>query len=116
MEVAKSGFARVGLTRVWQFGIGLFTFVGLSFSPIIAENAFAEMTDKQTKSLTRQAKMVKRQLTAALQRYNRLVKKGHEERVGEIARAAIRKAGETLGFRCPHDGDYKHGADWAATH
>lgn len=45
-----------------------------------------------------------------------LVKKGLEERVGQAAIEAMREAGETLGFQCPLDGEYKYGASWAETH
>lgn len=38
------------------------------------------------------------------------------EDVGRTARAAIQKAGETLSFKCPLDGDYKIGDSWANTH
>lgn len=38
------------------------------------------------------------------------------ERVGEIGRAAIRKAGESFGFRCPLDGEFKVGDNWADCH
>lgn len=40
----------------------------------------------------------------------------HAEFVGKTAQAAIRKAGDHFGFRCPLDGEYKVGANWAATH
>ena len=36
--------------------------------------------------------------------------------VGEIAVRSIRAAGEELGFRCPLDGEYKVGRNWAETH
>lgn len=39
-----------------------------------------------------------------------------KELVGEIAVNAIRKAGEHFGFRCPLDGEYKTGSNWAETH
>ncbi len=45
-----------------------------------------------------------------------LVKKGLEDVVGETAIEAMREAGETLGFNCPLDGEYKYGPDWSATH
>jgi len=38
------------------------------------------------------------------------------EFVGRTAQAAIRKAGDYFGFRCPLDGEYKVGANWAETH
>ncbi|MDX5515084.1 DNA polymerase [Stenotrophomonas sp. RG-453] len=38
------------------------------------------------------------------------------EFVGKSAQAAIRKAGDYFGFRCPLDGEYKVGANWAETH
>jgi DNA polymerase I-like protein with 3'-5' exonuclease and polymerase domains len=45
-----------------------------------------------------------------------LVKKGLEQRVGEHAVAAMREAGDALGFLCPLDGEFKFGANWAETH
>jgi DNA polymerase I-like protein with 3'-5' exonuclease and polymerase domains len=38
------------------------------------------------------------------------------ETVGEIAVQAIREAGEHFRFRCPLDGEYKTGKNWAETH
>lgn len=38
------------------------------------------------------------------------------ETIGKAAVAAIRKAGESFGFRCPLDGEYKLGHNWAETH
>ena len=45
-----------------------------------------------------------------------LVKKGLEDAVGQAAVEAMREAGDSLGFLCPLDGEYKHGANWAETH
>lgn len=41
---------------------------------------------------------------------------GQEHALGEVCVQAIRDAGEELGFRVPHDGDYKVGTSWAETH
>jgi len=38
------------------------------------------------------------------------------EFVGKTAQAAIRKAGDYFGFRCPLDGEFKIGRNWAETH
>lgn len=38
------------------------------------------------------------------------------EVVGKTAKAAIRKAGESFDFRCPLDGEFKLGRNWAETH
>lgn len=38
------------------------------------------------------------------------------EDVGRLSVQAIREAGESLGFRCPLDGEYKIGRNWAETH
>ena len=38
------------------------------------------------------------------------------ERVGALAVAAIRQAGVRLGLRCPLDGEFKIGRNWAETH
>mgnify|MGYP003145885915 CR=1 FL=1 len=38
------------------------------------------------------------------------------DHVGRISVQAIRDAGESLGFRCPLDGEYRIGHNWAETH
>lgn len=38
------------------------------------------------------------------------------EHVGKLAIQAIKKAGEHFSFRCPLDGEYKIGKNWAETH
>ena len=45
-----------------------------------------------------------------------LVKKGHEEQVGQLARQAIKEAGEYYKLRCPLDGEFKAGSNWQETH
>ena len=40
----------------------------------------------------------------------------HAERAGEIARQSIVDAGKHFNFRCPLDGEYKIGNNWAETH
>lgn len=40
----------------------------------------------------------------------------HAEMVGKLAVAAIRRAGDAFKFRCPLDGEYKIGNNWAETH
>lgn len=44
------------------------------------------------------------------------VDEAHADLVGNLAVAAIRKAGDHFGFRCPLDGEYKIGRTWAETH
>ena len=44
------------------------------------------------------------------------VRKEIAEDVGKISVQSIRSAGEALGFRCPLDGEYKVGNNWAETH
>lgn len=44
------------------------------------------------------------------------VSEQHAEFVGKSAAESIRKAGEYFGFRCPLDGEFKIGRNWAATH
>jgi len=44
------------------------------------------------------------------------VDKDKAEFVGKTAQAAIRKAGDYFGFRCPLDGEFKIGTNWAETH
>lgn len=41
---------------------------------------------------------------------------GQESTLGEVLVQSIRDAGEELGFKVPHDGDWKQGKSWAATH
>ena len=38
------------------------------------------------------------------------------ELIGRTGVKAITKAGEHFGFRCPLDGEYKIGRNWAETH
>ena len=38
------------------------------------------------------------------------------ESVGQLGVQAIQQAGLTLGLRCPLDGEYKIGSNWATTH
>lgn len=45
-----------------------------------------------------------------------LVKEGCEEQVGVLAVQAFRDAGIYFKFRCPLDGEYKAGKNWAETH
>ena len=40
----------------------------------------------------------------------------HVETIKEKSIESIQKAGELLGFRCPLDGEAKHGKNWAETH
>jgi len=41
---------------------------------------------------------------------------GQAQALGELCVQAIRDAGEEIGFRVPHDGDYRIGLSWAETH
>ena len=43
-------------------------------------------------------------------------KKEHAESVGQLGVQAIRDAGLALGLRCPLDGEFKIGTNWATTH
>lgn len=45
-----------------------------------------------------------------------LVREGLEDRVGEIAVKSFQDAGKYFNFRCPLDGEYKVGTNWAETH
>jgi DNA polymerase I-like protein with 3'-5' exonuclease and polymerase domains len=44
------------------------------------------------------------------------VPKQFGEIVGELGVSAIQAAGVALGLRCPLDGEYKVGKNWAETH
>jgi DNA polymerase I-like protein with 3'-5' exonuclease and polymerase domains len=41
---------------------------------------------------------------------------GEADLVGQLAVGAIQRAGKPFGFRCPLDGEYKIGKNWAETH
>lgn len=45
-----------------------------------------------------------------------LVRNGYEQQVGELAVQSFRQAGEYFNFRCPLDGEFKVGRNWAETH
>ena len=45
-----------------------------------------------------------------------LVREGIEEQVGAIAVRSFQDAGKYFNFRCPLDGEYKTGFNWAETH
>ena len=45
-----------------------------------------------------------------------LVREGIEEQVGQIAVQSFQDAGKYFNFRCPLDGEYKVGHNWAETH
>ena len=45
-----------------------------------------------------------------------LVRTGYEEQVGTLAVQSFRDAGTYFNFRCPLDGEYKYGHNWAETH
>ena len=45
-----------------------------------------------------------------------LVREGIEEQVGAIAVRSFQDAGKYFNFRCPLDGEYKVGRNWAETH
>ena len=42
--------------------------------------------------------------------------KEHAKELGQLFVSAIEKAGKTLDMKCPLDGDYKVGNNWAETH
>jgi len=44
------------------------------------------------------------------------VREGSEENIGREAVKAIHRAGQSFGFRCPLDGEWKVGQSWAETH
>jgi DNA polymerase-1 len=44
------------------------------------------------------------------------VKEEHADTVGRTAVRAIQKAGDAFNFRCPLDGEYQKGKNWAETH
>jgi DNA polymerase-1 len=45
-----------------------------------------------------------------------IVKEDNAKQVGELTVEAIRKAGQVFKFRCPLDGEYRVGSNWAETH
>ena len=48
--------------------------------------------------------------------YQFYVREGLEERIGALAVQAIRDAGTFFNFRCPLDGEWQVGRNWAETH
>ena len=44
------------------------------------------------------------------------VRADQAESFGRLATASIQAAGERLGLRCPLDGEFKVGDNWAGTH
>jgi DNA polymerase I-like protein with 3'-5' exonuclease and polymerase domains len=45
-----------------------------------------------------------------------IVKEDNAKQVGELTVESIRKAGQVFKFRCPLDGEYRVGPNWAETH
>ena len=45
-----------------------------------------------------------------------LVRQGYEEQVGKLAVQSFKDAGEFFKMRCPLDGEFKYGRNWAETH
>jgi DNA polymerase I-like protein with 3'-5' exonuclease and polymerase domains len=45
-----------------------------------------------------------------------IVKEDNAEQIGQLTVEAIRKAGQVFKFRCPLDGEYRVGRNWAETH
>lgn len=57
-----------------------------------------------------------RQVAHVHDEFQLLVRQGKEEEVGKIAVRAFQDAGKFFNFRCPLDGEYKYGRNWAETH
>ena len=45
-----------------------------------------------------------------------LVKKGLEDEIGEITKAAIKETERAFNFKCPLDSEFQVGSSWAETH
>ena len=56
------------------------------------------------------------QVAAVHDEYQLMCFPQHADEVGKIMVEAIQKAGASYGFRCPLDGEYRVGMNWAETH
>lgn len=56
------------------------------------------------------------QVAAVHDEYQLMCFPAHADKVGRIMVEAIQKAGASFGFRCPLDGEYRVGKNWAETH
>jgi DNA polymerase-1 len=56
------------------------------------------------------------QVAAVHDEYQLMCFPNHADQVGKIMVEAIQKAGASFGFRCPLDGEYRVGKNWAETH
>jgi DNA polymerase-1 len=56
------------------------------------------------------------QVAAVHDEYQLMCDPLHADAVGKIMVEAIRRAGASFGFRCPLDGEYRVGKNWAETH
>jgi DNA polymerase I-like protein with 3'-5' exonuclease and polymerase domains len=56
------------------------------------------------------------QVASVHDEYQFMVSKNYAEAVGNIVVWAIQQAGVDFDFRCPLDGEYRVGANWAETH
>lgn len=56
------------------------------------------------------------QVAAVHDEYQLMCFPNHADEVGKIMVEAIQKAGASFGFRCPLDGEYRVGMNWAETH
>ena len=56
------------------------------------------------------------QVAAVHDEYQLMCFPQHADEVGKIMVSAIQKAGAAFGFRCPLDGEYRVGKNWAETH
>jgi DNA polymerase I-like protein with 3'-5' exonuclease and polymerase domains len=56
------------------------------------------------------------QVASVHDEYQFMVFPNYAEKLGNILVCAIRKAGEDFDFRCPLDGEFRVGANWAETH
>jgi DNA polymerase-1 len=61
-------------------------------------------------------KMDVEQVASVHDEYQFMVSKNYAESVGNIVVWAIQQAGADFDFRCPLDGEYRVGANWAETH
>lgn len=64
----------------------------------------------------RAKKLDVQQVASVHDEYQFMVSPANAEEVGKIVVCAIQQAGEDLGFRCPLDGEFRVGDNWAETH
>ncbi|MGE4555560.1 MAG: BRO family protein [Desulfovibrionaceae bacterium] len=93
---------------------GLYALIGQSRKP--QAKAFRKWAHHEVFPQIRKTGVEYAQVAHIHDEYQFIVKEDLAEQLGEISRQAIVSAGEFFKFRCPLDGEYKIGSNWAETH